>query len=179
MKNIVLLLALVATATVSAQKINWMSMEDALAAQANAPKKIIVDVYTTWCGPCKLLDRNTFSNKDVINFINENYYAVKFNGEGNEEVTYNDFTYTNPTFKANISRGRNGTHLFTEALKIRGYPSLVFFEDDGSLIQAVAGYKTPQQLEIYLKMIANGDYKKLTTAQSWQEYQDNFVSTFK
>ena len=36
-------------------KINWMSLEEAVAAQSVAPKKIIMDVYTTWCGPCKSL----------------------------------------------------------------------------------------------------------------------------
>ena len=54
-----------------------------------------------------------------------------------------------------------------------------FFEEDGKLIQAITGYKTPKQLEIFLKMIANNDYKKLTTASAWQEYQENFEGTFK
>jgi thioredoxin-related protein len=161
----------------SAQKINWMTMNEALAAQAKNPKKIFMDVYTTWCGPCKLLDKNTFSDKKVIKFINENYYAVKFNGEGNEEITYQDFTYRNPRYQPE-RKGRNTTHYFADALRLSGYPSLVFFEENGKLIQAIPGYKTPKQLEIYLKMIANDDYKKLTTAESWQKYQDNFKSTF-
>ncbi|MDT0556263.1 thioredoxin family protein [Patiriisocius hiemis] len=169
---------LVSCATlVSAQKINWMTMNEALTAQAENPKKIFMDVYTTWCGPCKLLDKNTFSDKKVIKFINENYYAVKFNGEGNEEITYQDFTYRNPRYQPD-RKGRNTTHYFADALRLSGYPSLVFFEEDGKLIQAIPGYKTPKQLEIYLKMIANDDYKKLTTAEAWQKYQDNFKSTF-
>ena len=64
------------------------------------------------------------------------------------------------------------------ALKISGYPTIVFFAENGDLIQPVVGYKTPKQLELYLKMIANDDYKKLTTSESWQEYQNNFKSTF-
>lgn len=178
MKNLLLLVLLMATASITAQKINWMSMDEALAAQQNEPKKIIMDVYTTWCGPCKLLDRNTFSNADVIQFINDNYYAVKFNGEGEEEITYQGFTYTNPNYQPG-RKGRNSTHFFADALKLRGYPSLVFFGEDGSLIQAIPGYKTPQQLEIYLKMIANDDYKSLTTVEAWKSYQEKFQGTFK
>ena len=155
-----------------------MSMEEALTAQEKQPKKIFMDVYTTWCGPCKLLDRNTFSDAQVAKFINDNYYAVKFNAEGDEELTYQDFTYTNPNYQPG-RKGRNSQHLFAHALKITGYPSLVFFKEDGTLIQAIAGYKTPQQLEIFLKMIANDDYKKLTTAEAWQDYQENFKGTFK
>ena len=45
-----------------AQKINWVSFNEALELQKETPKKIIMDVYTNWCGPCKMLDRNTFQN---------------------------------------------------------------------------------------------------------------------
>ena len=65
-------------------------MNEALAAQEKEPKKIFMDVYTKWCGPCKMLDRNTFSDKKVIEFVNKNYYAVKFNAEGTEEITFED-----------------------------------------------------------------------------------------
>ena len=177
MKKLILFTFLLSLANISAQEIRWMSMNEALEAQKKQPKKILLDAYTTWCGPCKLLDKNTFSDKKVIDFINKNFYAVKFNAEGTEEVTYQDFRYTNPNYQEG-RKGRNTTHFFADALKLRGYPSLVFFKDNGDLIQAVPGYKTPQQLEIYLKMIANDDYLKLTTTEAWQKYQDNFKNTF-
>jgi thioredoxin-related protein len=164
--------------TTNAQKINWMSMDEALAAQKVTPKKIFMDVYTKWCGPCKLLDKNTFSNSDVIAYINEHYYAVKFNAEGTESINFEDFTYTNPNYQEG-RKGRNATHFFADALNLSGYPSLVFFEENGKLIQAIPGYKTPQQLEIFLKMIASDDYKDVRTAEAWQTYQQNFKGSFK
>jgi len=180
MKKILLFIFLIIGLTqINAQdKINWMSMTDALAAQKENPKKIFMDVYTKWCGPCKLLDKNTFGDKDVIKFVNENYYAVKFDAEGTEEIYYQDFNYTNPNYQEG-RKGRNSQHLLANALKVNAYPSLVFFNDNGKLIQTVVGYKTPEQLEIYLKMMANDDYLKLTTGEAWQEYQDNFKGTFK
>ncbi len=178
MRKIILLLFVFASTVVFAQKVNWMTMNEALEAQKQTPKKIFMDVYTVWCGPCKLLDKNTFSNKDVINYVNENFYAVKFNAEGTEEVSFEDFTYTNPNYQDG-RKGRNATHFFADALKLRGYPSLVFFEEDGTLIQAIPGYKSVAQLEIYLKMIGNDDYKEVNTPESWQAYQENFKSTFK
>ena len=178
MKKTLLLAMLVVTSMATAQKINWMTMDEALAAQKETPKKIFMDVYTNWCGPCKMLDKNTFSNPDVIEYVNQHYYAVKFNAEGTEEITFQDFTYTNPNYQEG-RRGRNATHFFADALKLQGYPSLVFFEDDGSLLQAIPGYKTPKQLEIYLKMIASNDYKEVTTVKAWENYQNNFKHTFK
>ena len=178
MKKLFLLLLFITIGHIDAQEINWIPMNEALAAQQENPKKIIMDVYTTWCGPCKLMDRNTFSNTDVINYINENYYAVKFNAEGTESITFEDFTYTNPNYQEG-RKGRNTTHFFADALKLRGYPSMVFFESDGSLIQAVPGYKTPKELEIYLKMIGTDDYLKLVSPEAWAAYQESFKSTFK
>ncbi len=177
-KHLIIIILLLAGAIQAQNKIKWVTMNQALEAQKTTPKKIIMDVYTDWCGPCKMMDRNTFTNKDVIKFINDNYYAVKFNAEGTEEITYQDFTYTNPNYQEG-RKGRNATHFFADALRLQGYPSIVFFEEDGTLIQPVVGYKTPSQLEIYLKMIANDDYKSLTTAEAWQAYQKKFKYTFK
>jgi len=56
---------------------------------------------------------------------------------------------------------------------------LVFFKSNGDLIQSVVGYKSPKDVEIYLKMIANDDYLELTTVNAWQKYQDEFKGTFK
>ncbi len=177
MKYFLLLFLIFSVNTIHSQEIKWMTMNEALAAQKKQPKKIFMDVFTTWCGPCKLLEKNTFSDEDVINYINKNYYAVKFNAEGTEEITFQDFTYTNPNYQPE-RKGRNTTHFFADALKLRGYPSLVFFTEDGKLIQAIPGYKTPPQLELYLKMISSDDYLKVTTAEAWQDYQKNFKPTF-
>jgi thioredoxin-related protein len=177
MKNILLLFLMFSMGSLQAQKINWMTMNEALAAQKKEPKKIFMDVYTTWCGPCKMLDKNTFSDPEVIAYLNENYYSVKFNAEGTEEVTFNDFTYTNPNYDP-ARKGRNSQHLFAHALKINAYPSVVFFTEKGKLIQAVPGYRTPPQLELFLKMIHSDDYLKITTEQAWAEYQKNFKPTF-
>jgi len=176
-KVLIVLLFIGSMTVFSQEKINWMSMDEALALQSKNPKKIIMDVYTTWCGPCKLLDKNTFGNTDVIKFINKNYYAVKFNAEGTSEITYNGKLYDNPDYQEG-RKGKNSQHYFTRALKIKGYPTIVFFNNDGGFIQNVVGYKTPDKLEIYLKMMANDDYLTLTTTEAWQEYQNNFKGTF-
>ena len=176
-KSLFTIVFLIATLTVSAQEIEWMSMNEALAAQKKEPKKIFMDVYTTWCGPCKLLDKNTFHNEDVVEFINENFYAVKFDAEGTEEIDYQDFVYTNPNHDPD-RKGRNAQHLFAHALKVSGYPSMVFFDEKSDVIAPITGYHTPKDLEIYLKMIANDDYKDLTTAEAWKEYEANFQGSF-
>ena len=109
-KVLIVILILVISPLYAQDGIRWISMNEALEAQKEAPKKILMDVYTSWCGPCKLLDKNTFGNKDVIKYVNKNYYPVKFNAEGTESVTYQDFTYTNPNYQEG-RKGRNSQHL--------------------------------------------------------------------
>lgn len=171
------LFVLISGVTMQAQEIKWMSMNEALKAQEKEPRKIFMDAYTTWCGPCKLLDRNTFTNKDVINFINKNYYPVKFNAEGNEEINYRDRTFTNPDFDPS-RKGRNSQHQFATAMKVTGYPSLVFFDEEANLIGPIPGYRTPHQLELFLKMFLGEDYKEITTPEAFEKYSENFTNEF-
>lgn len=147
MKKIILTLfiALGAALSAQAQEVKWMSMDDALAAQKKKAKPIFMDVYTDWCGPCKMLDKNTFQNKEVADYINENYYPVKFNAEGNSEINYKGKKYTNPSFDAN-RKGRNAIHEFTMFLKVRAYPSMMIFDSKGEVKEPIIGYLTPEQL---------------------------------
>ncbi len=160
------------------QKINWMTLEQALAAQVNEPRKIIMDVYTTWCGPCKMLDKNTFQNADVVSYVNQNYYAVKFNAEGEEVVKYKEYEFTNPQFDPN-RQGRNAQHELAQALKITAYPTIVFFNENGDTLLPIPGYKTPTQLELYLKLFYNNDHEKISSQEDWDNYQNEFDFQFK
>ncbi len=162
---------------IQAQEIKWMSMNDALEAQQTVPKKIFLDAYTSWCGPCKMLDRNTFTNMDVINYINKHYYPVKFNAEGDEVINYKGEKLVNTNFDPE-RKGRNSTHPFTVEMKVGGYPSLVFLDEEGELLAPIPGYRTPEQLEIYLKMFAQDDYKKFTTNEDFKNYAESFEGSF-
>lgn len=178
MKNIFVLVLLFVGTLVCAQEINWISMSEALAAQKENPKKIFMDVYTDWCGPCKALDKNTFHNADVVKYVNENFYAVKFNAEGNEEFEYKGHTFTNPGYKEG-KRGRNSQHIFANSLKISGYPSMVFFDEEANMIFPVTGYYKPTELEVYLKVVGSDDYKKITSQKQFTAYEKAFKGVFK
>jgi len=177
-KLILILLFFGAATCVKAQEtINWVSFNQALELQKKNPKKIFMDVYTDWCGPCKMLDKQTFHNPDVVKYVNENYYAVKFNGEGKEKINYQGKTYTNSKYVEGRT-GRNNTHDFTNVLQVRAYPTMLFFDEEGAYIDSITSFLRPKQLEIYLKLFAQNDHKKIDTTEKWQEYQLNFKNTF-
>ena len=162
---------------VTSTQINWMTVEEAIAAAAKNPKKIMVDVYTKWCGPCKMMSQNTFTDPTFIEYMNANYYCVKFDAESAEPVQYKGQTYSNPDFDA-TKQGRNGVHQFARYLNVSAYPTLVFLDENGTYIGPVVGYKLAKDLEIFVKFFANNDYKSVLTQEQWVTYQQNFKPTW-
>jgi len=153
MKKLLFALFLIITSVSSqAQEIKWMTLDEALALQKKNPKPIFMDVYTDWCGPCKMLDKNTFQTKEVSEFINATYYAVKFNGEGNSEVNYKGKKYTNPGYDS-TRKGRNSMHEFTGFLNVEGYPSMYILDKKGDIAKVIVGYYQPEQLLAELKTV--------------------------
>lgn len=70
-----------------------MTLKEAQEAQKKQPRKIVVDVYTGWCGWCKRMDATTFAHPEVVKYANENFYAVKFDAETQELVKFNGKEY--------------------------------------------------------------------------------------
>lgn len=161
-----------------AQEIKWMTLSQAVEAQKKNPKKIMMDVFTDWCGPCKMLDKNTFQNSDVVKYVNENFYAVKFDAENGETITFKGKEYKNPGFIPG-KKGRKSVHQLTQAFGVSGYPTILFLDEKSDLIMPLVGYYNPQQIEIYLKLFGGNDYKNVETQEKWEAYQANFKPTFK
>ncbi|MBT8325095.1 MAG: thioredoxin fold domain-containing protein [Winogradskyella sp.] len=176
---IAIMLVIAATYSAVAQEINWVTLDEALKLQKKAPKKIMMDVYTNWCGPCKMLDRNTFQNTDVVKYVNENYYAVKFNAEGNSEIKFDDKTFTNPNFDPAKTNRRNSPHEFTRYLQVNAYPTIVFFDEAANFITPVRGYQNPQQLELYLKLFKSDKHKEMKTQEDFNAFYSAFKPQFK
>ncbi|MFP4095379.1 MAG: thioredoxin family protein [Cyclobacteriaceae bacterium] len=120
----------------AAAEINWVTIEEAQELTKKEPRKIIMDVYTDWCGWCKKMDKTTFSDEKVADYVNKNFYAVKFNAEANKTFDFKGQEFTNSQF--------------TKALRVSGYPTVVFFAEDFSKFQPVSGYRKADE---FLKML--------------------------
>lgn len=169
---------LIALSFSHAQQINWVSFEEALQLQKKNPKKIMMDVYAVWCGPCKMLDKNTFQNKDVADYVNKHYYAVKFDAQGNSTETYKGKTFTNPNYDPAKAKTRNGTHQLTMFLQVSAFPTIVFFDEQGEYITPIRGYQNPQQLELYLKLFKSDKHKEMTSQEDFNNYYSAFKPEF-
>ncbi len=130
--------------------LTWTTFDDIAARDMKSnKKKFLVDVYTDWCGWCKVMDKKTFTDPEVIEYLEENFHVVKFNAESRSPVTFKGRKYEWQ------SGGRNGINqLAIELLgKRMSYPTMVYLDEDMNKIKSIPGFKKPLELLAELKSI--------------------------
>ena len=118
----------------NSQKLNWYkgSLEDAFALSGD--KIIMIDFYTDWCAPCKLLDSDTFTNEEVIQYVDNNFIPIKINAESE---------YGMPLY---------------EKFKGTGYPMIIFLDKEKNEIDRFYGFYPPNDFILKLNNILSGDH---------------------
>ncbi len=141
--------------------IQWIELDNKTEIKNNG-KKIIIDLYTDWCGWCKVMDNNTFTDPQVINQINENFIPVKFNAEYQNTVLFNNNSYNF------VNSGRKGINELAYYLTNGNlsYPMTVFLDENYQLITLLPGYHKPKFYNFVLKYIGEDIWKNM----SWEEY---------
>jgi thioredoxin-related protein len=133
-------------------RIAWMDMETAVAANKQNPKPFFIDMYTTWCGWCTKMDVATFSDPDVIQYINQNFHPVKFDAETDEPVMYKGRSYEKkhyPQFKQ--SYNELAVSLMDSKMS---FPTFVILSRKEVKLGSIQGYQVPEVLIARTKAIA-------------------------
>lgn len=151
-----------------ASKVKWYTIEEAEKLNKQQPRKIMIDVYTDWCSWCKKMDKETFENPVIAQYLNEHYYPVKLDAESKEDIVFNGNTFKH------VAQGRNGYHELAAGL-LNGqmsYPSIAYLNEKMELLGVIKGYKTAQAQEALLNWIVEEKY----TTETLEEYQKTFRS---
>lgn len=149
-------------------EIKWMTLDEVQAAMKKEPRKVLIDFYTSWCGWCKVMDRKTYSNPEIIKYVNEKFYAVKFDAEQKESVLFLGKTYN---FKP-----ENRANEF--AIEVLGgnlsYPTTVFMTENFQNPSAVPGYQNVTMMETVLKFLGENKYQTMKWEDHMKEYKPEF-----
>ena len=175
MKNVFLAICGILSFQLIGQNIQWKTFNEAEKIAKKENKIIFVDVYTVWCGPCRMLDNNTFSHPKVAEYINKHFVPVKFNAEGNDTVVFQNQTLVNENYNPSKATSRNATHPFSGLFSVNGrlaYPTTAYLNENLELLTPIQGYMAPSQIEPVLKYF--GSRKYLDTP--WEEFMQNFVA---
>jgi thioredoxin-related protein len=133
-------------AKAAGEKVQWLSFDAAVAKARKENKHLVVDVYTNWCGWCKVMDRQTYGNADVAAYLTANFALAKVNGESAAKLTW---------------QGRSiSEREFAKAVGVNGYPSTYFMKPNADLLGGVAGYIKAPDMLIYTKYVHTKYYEK-------------------
>jgi thioredoxin-related protein len=135
------------------EQINWLSMEEMQLAFKKEPRPVLIDLYTSWCGWCKEMDKTTYKNAKVMAYINEHYYAVRFDAESQDDISFN-----NKIFKYNKEMKANELAMYLSFGQME-YPTTVFLTDPEARPAPLPGYLKPKEMEAPLKYFAEANMK--------------------
>lgn len=107
------------------------TLEEALKKAKEAKKPLFVDVFATWCGPCKQMAATSFVDPEVTAFYNANFVSLKLDGEKND-----------------------GPEVMRK-YGISAYPTLLYFNANGDLVAKVVGGQQAKQLLFKGKEVVN------------------------
>ncbi|MBR1849933.1 MAG: DUF255 domain-containing protein [Bacteroidales bacterium] len=168
--TIAIILTVVALAAPAASaQIKWNNIATADTATLGE-RLVFIDFYTSWCGWCKKMDRETFTDPTVAKIMTRYYYPVKFDAESG--LT---FSWKGTSYKGNQPvNGRQRPHEFAYAIlgQRMGFPSYGIFDSDRNLVNVLPGYYSAKDFTILLWYFASGDYKKY----AYERYQQIFDS---
>lgn len=152
--------------------VNWITFDEAYIKCKKNPRPIMIDIYTTWCGPCKMMSNQTFNNPQIAKYINDNFYAVKFDAESKDSVKFDKYI-----FVSSDNSNPKAPHQFAASILDNqlAYPSIVFLNNQIQRLDILKGFMPPKSFEPILNYYGSGDYQKV----KWEEYEKTFVSSLK
>lgn len=130
----------------------WVSFDKGLAEAKQVNKKVLIDVYTDWCGWCKKMDVDTYNDAGVASYLKAHYVLVKLNGESDATLTYRGTQYTERELAAGFS--------------VSGYPTTIFLKSNGDPITTYPGFADASKFRAIISFIAEEHYR----SKKFEEY---------
>ncbi|MCX6826497.1 MAG: thioredoxin family protein [candidate division Zixibacteria bacterium] len=134
---------------IDSTQINWYLYDAGLKLAKKNGKHILVNFTAKWCGYCKRMEKETFSNAEIIKYINTNFVSIKVDGDSPNELNINGYKIT----EQNLARSE---------YQITGYPTFWFLQSNGERIGPAPGYWPSNRFFDILSFVKDDLHKKMT-----------------
>ena len=142
-------------APVAKEGIQWLTLQQAEEKNKKQEKPILIDLYTDWCGWCKVMDKQTYSDKQVAAYIMDKFYPVKLDAEQKQAIVFGGKTY-----QFNDAARTHDFAIYLTQGQL-AYPTTVILPGEGNSPQAIAGFLKPKELEPIAKYFGEGQFGKI------------------
>ena len=150
--------------------VNWLSIKEAQKKNKEVQKPFIIDIYTDWCGWCKHMMKTTYSNSGIANYINSNFYPVKFDAETKDTIEYNGKIYK-PTSKEPKTPHELAIKFLGTSLS---YPSTMFVTNNFEYNLLSQGFIEDKKIEPLLIFMVENAWRNSV----YDEFNKHFNRTF-
>ena len=113
--------------SVDAESIKWLSYSEALTRARAESVHVYIDFSRKGCGWCRKMERETYTNPDVIKMLNEHYAPTKVRGDSNDELDIDGYKITERA-------------LAIQEFGVTSYPQLWFLTPDNAKVGPLRGY---------------------------------------
>jgi thioredoxin-related protein len=148
--------------------VNWLTLQQAEDSVRTNGKPILIDLYTEWCGWCKVMDKKTYANKKVAEYLQRKFYSVKLDAETRRDIVWKGKKFSfNPNYRANDF----SVYLTNGNLS---YPTTVIIPAGNGEPQAIPGYLEPKDFELIVKFFGEEKFGNV----SFEDYRKKFKATW-
>lgn len=136
-------------------EIKPITLEEALIRASQEDKKILIDVYASWCPFCQRMHSDVYTDNNVLSAISDHYLWVKINVESEDMVTYMGSEFTEAQF--------------ARALDNENVPTTYFMNDEGAIIGAQPGFLEAEVFSNLLNYIGSDAF----LSKSFDEFRNS------
>lgn len=153
--------------------VNWLSIKEAQQKNKEVQKPFIIDIYTDWCGWCKHMMKTTYSNAGIANYINSNFYPVKFDAETKDTIEYNGKIYK-PTSKEPKTPHELAIKFLGTSLS---YPSTMFVTNNFEYNLLSQGFIEDKKIEPLLIFMVENAWRNSVYDEFSKHFNRTFIDT--
>ncbi|SJN34067.1 thioredoxin family protein [Sphingobacterium sp. JB170] len=143
------ILSLLLCSRISAQQkksVNWITFEQLSDSLQIKPKKVLLFFHTEWCAYCRKMQNEVFTNPQVINDINERYYAVSFDAESTDSIYFEGHLLKNASNKKRVGHNHDIATLLARKDAKFIFPTTIILHADFSVQKRYFTYLGPKAI---------------------------------